>query len=141
MPGLGVVDLDHPGVGYRMTSLNSLKDVQQRHIAGTCRQAEAASVPALAGIFHADHRELIAHQNQWPFRIVNYMDLIGESVGLTRHDRFKELKLMQAADAIMAETRDLAEAYGLDPDEVRGVIANDMLADQHLPIDRTRHPN
>lgn len=140
VPGLDLVDIQHPNVGYQLTSLNGIKDVQLGHIAGTFRQAEAAGVTALAGIFHADHRELVAHENQWPFKIVNYMDLIGASMGLNRPDLLKRFKLMQDADAILAATQDMIDLHNLDPEEVRDVIINDLLADQHLPIDRAKHP-
>ena len=140
IPGLQLVDLEHPGVGYQLTSLDGLPDVQQRHIAGTFRQAEAKGVDVLAGVFHADHRELVSHQNEWPFEIVNYMELIGESMGLTRPDLFKRMKLMQDADAIMAEAKDMIALHGLNPEEVRDVILADILGEQRLPRDRTSHP-
>lgn len=140
VPGLELVDLEHPGVGYQMSSLDGMPDVQQRHIAGTFRQAEAAGVDVLAGVFHADHRELVDHQNEWPFEIVNYMELIGESMGLSRPDLFKRMKLMQDADAIMAEAADLIETHGLDPEEVRDVILSDIFGERKLPTDRSLHP-
>jgi len=140
VPGLDLVDLDHPGVGYQMTSLDGLPEVQQRHIAGTLRQAEAQGVHVLAGVFHADHRELVSHQDDWPFAIVNYMELIGESLGLHRPDLFKRMKLMRDADAILAEAKDMIALHGLDAEEVREVILSDILGEQKLPRDRSAHP-
>ena len=141
IPGLELVDLDHPDAGYQMTSLDIHPKVQQGHIAGTFRQAEEKGVQVLAGIFHADHRELVSHQSEWPFEIVNYMELIGESLGLRREDLFKRFKLMQDADAITAETADMIRAHGLDPEEVRDVILKDVIEDQKLPRDRSLHPS
>ena len=140
IPGLELVDLEQPGVGYQLTSLDIMPEVQKRHIAGTFRQAEARGVDTLAGVFHADHRELVSHQNEWPFEIVNYMELIGESMGLSRPDLFKRMKLMQDADAIMAEAADLIETHGLDPEEVRDVILSDIFGERKLPTDRSLHP-
>lgn len=140
IPGLDFVELDHPGVGYQLTSLDGLPDVQKRHIAGTLRQAEAKGVEVLAGVFHADHRELVSHQNDWPFEIVNYMELIGESLGLTHPDLFKRMKLMQDADEILASAKDMIALHGLDADEVRAVILTDILGEQKLPRDRALHP-
>ena len=108
--------------------------------AGTFRQAEAKGIEVLAGVFHADHRELVSHQNDWPFEIVNYMELIGQSLGLYREDLFKRMKLMQDADAIMADARDMIETHGLNADEVREVILSDIIGEQKLPRDRSRHP-
>jgi len=53
---------------------------------------------------------------------------------------FKRLKLMQDADAIMADAGALIDEHGLDPEEVRDVVIHDLLGDQHLPIDRALHP-
>ena len=36
------------------------------------------------------------------------------------------------ADAILATSRDLIEANGLDPEEVREVVITDMLGEQHV---------
>ncbi|MAO56832.1 MAG: hypothetical protein CMM61_14225, partial [Rhodospirillaceae bacterium] len=72
--------------------------------------------------------------------IVNYMELIGESMGLSRPDLFKRMKLMQDADAIMAEAADLIETHGLDPEEVRDVILSDIFGERKLPTDRALHP-
>ncbi|MEK9722149.1 MAG: (Fe-S)-binding protein [Rhodospirillaceae bacterium] len=140
IPGLTVVDLKLPGVGYQMSSLAVLPDFQKKHIADTLAAAEAAGVTTLAGIYHADHRELASHEAQWPFEVVNYMDLIGESLGLDRPDLFKRLKLMGDADAILAEAAPLIAAHGLDAEEARDVVLRDVLGEQILPVDRALHP-
>jgi hypothetical protein len=55
-------------------------------------------------------------------------------MGLHRHDRYKELKLMQDADQIVAECKDLIEQHSLDVTTARNVIAKGMLGDQPLPL-------
>ncbi len=140
IPGLELVDLGITSMGYQLTSLSTMPEKQRQHIAESLGKAEQAGVTTLAGIFHADHRELVSHENQWPFEIINYMELIGQSMGLNRPDLFKRLKLMQDVDAIVAETHDLIEVHNLDLEEVRDVILKDILEDQYLPLDRTQHP-
>ena len=66
-------------------------------------------------VYHSDHRSLCAHERDWPFRIVNLLEIVGQSVGVHRHDRFKELKLLQDADLIVAECQDLIAQHALDP--------------------------
>ncbi len=105
----------------------------------TLRAAEEAGVTTLAGIYHSDHRELSAHEDAWPFEIANFMELIGESMGITRTDLFKRLKLMQDVDAILAASKAYIEQNDLDPEEVREVVLRDLLGEQLLPIDRSRH--
>jgi heterodisulfide reductase subunit D len=138
--GLELVDLEVEQAGYHLTSLATMPDFRRRQIADTLRAAEAANVDTLAGIFHSDHRELVSHQNAWPFEAVNYMELIGEAMGITREDTFKQLKLMADVDAILTESYPMIEQNGLDLDEVREVILNDILGEQYLPTDRALHP-
>jgi hypothetical protein len=98
--------------------------------------AAAANVDALAGIYHACHRDLCAHEAEWPFDVVNFLELVGESMGIRHEDHFKRLKKLQDADAVLADVMDLVQAHGLDVDEVRKVIASEMLAEQTLPLGR-----
>jgi Fe-S oxidoreductase len=136
IPGLEFVDLAQPRLGYHCNMLAALpaykRDVHREQL----EAAEAAGVTTLAGIYHACHRELCSHERDWPFEVVNFLELVGESLGLTRPDLFKRLKLMQDVDAILAETAELIETHHLDLDEARSIIAKDMLADQPLPLGR-----
>jgi hypothetical protein len=140
VPGLELVDLGIAGVGYHLTSLASVPGYRDRALAELLRRAEAAGITTLAGIFHSDHRELVGHEPEWPFRIVNYMELVGASLGVSREDTFKRLRLMRDVDAILAACSEQIEANGLDPDEAREVILADVLAGQLLPVERARHP-
>jgi heterodisulfide reductase subunit D len=74
------------------------------------------------------------HERDWPFRIVNLLELVGESMGLKRHDRYKELKIMQDADQIISECSDLIAQHALDPGKARDVVVKAMLGDQPLPL-------
>src|SRR5581483_7058288 len=84
--------------------------------------ATAAGVDALVALYHSDHRELCAHERDWPFRIMNLYEIVGLSMGLHRDDHYKRLKMMQDADAILADCRDLVEAHGLDVEATRAAI-------------------
>ena len=77
---------------------------------------------------------MCAHERDWPFRIINILEVVGESMGLHRHDRYKELKLMQDADQIIAECQDLIVKHSLDVAVARSVIVKGMLGDQPLPL-------
>ncbi|MFI4960440.1 MAG: hypothetical protein ACHP82_03185 [Hyphomicrobiales bacterium] len=54
-------------------------------------------------------------------------------MGLHHDDTFKRLKIMQDADAIVADCKDLIAARGLDPALARAVVKA-MLAEQPLPL-------
>ena len=96
--------------------------------------AEAAGIDALVAIYHVDHRELCAHERDWPFRIINILDIVGASMGLHHDDHFKRLKIMQDADAIVADCKDMIDAYRIDPAMARSVVVKAMLNEQPLPL-------
>jgi hypothetical protein len=54
-------------------------------------------------------------------------------MGLHHDDRFKRLKMMQDADAILDDCRDLVSQHGLDPETMRLAIQA-MLDEQPLPL-------
>jgi hypothetical protein len=70
----------------------------------------------------------------WPFRIMNILEVIGESMGLHRHDRYKELKIIQDADQIVADCSELIAEHSLDPGNAREVVVKVLLGDQPLPL-------
>jgi hypothetical protein len=136
IPGLEFVDLAQPRVGYMCNTLNALPAFK-REVHRTQLQAAAdAGVTTLAGIYHACHRELCSHERDWPFEVVNFLELVGESIGLTRPDLFKRLKLMQDVDAVLADAAPMIATHGLDLDEARAVVLRDILEEQPLPLMR-----
>jgi hypothetical protein len=60
------------------------------------------------------------------FELVNFMELIGEAMGLHIPDLYKRLRLMGGIDQIIADTSDLIAAHQLDLDTVRDALAEDM---------------
>jgi hypothetical protein len=56
-------------------------------------------------------------------------------VAILHHDdNFKRLKIMQDADAIVSDCRDLIAIHKLDPTIARDVVVKAMLAEQPLPL-------
>jgi heterodisulfide reductase subunit D len=134
IPGLEFVDLAQPRIGYMCSAVTP---AMKRDLHGQALEAAAeAGVTTLAGVYHSCHRDLCAHERDWPFEVVNFMELIGASMGLERPDLFKRLKVMQDVDRVIAETHDLIAVHDLDLDEVRQVIARDMLGEQSRPLGR-----
>jgi hypothetical protein len=134
IPGLDFVDLDQPRVGYMCNTLNALPIYKRSVHQSQLEAAEQAAVTTLAGIYHACHRELCSHERDWPFEVVNFLELVGESLGLARPDLFKRLKLLQDIDAILAEVKPMIETHGLDLDEARAIVLSEMLGEQPLPL-------
>jgi heterodisulfide reductase subunit D len=132
--GIEIVDLGQPTVGLMSNALNALPEYKRALRRAELEAAAAAKVDALVAFYHVDHRELCAHERDWPFRIINILEIVGESMGLRHDDHFKRLKIMQDADAIVADCRDLIVKHDLDPRVVREVVVKATLAEQPLPL-------
>ena len=140
IPGLEIVDLEMDRIAYTLVATRSMPEYGKRMLAKMLHAAEDVGVTTLAGIYHSDHRELSAHEDAWPYEIINFMELIGESMGITRPDLFKRLKLMQDVDAIVAASQEYIDENDLNPEEVREIVLKDLLGEQFLPVDRSQHP-
>jgi Fe-S oxidoreductase len=134
VPGVELVDLGQPAVGLMANYFRALPDYRNQLYRAELEAARAAGVDALAAVYHADHRDLCVHEGEYPFRIVNLLEIVGESMGLSQTDNFKRLKLMQDADAIVEDCRDLIAAHGIEIDEARRIVETAMLGEQALPL-------
>ena len=134
IPGLTVVDLDQPRVGYMCNSLAPVPAFKRALHSRELAAAEEAGVDALVGIYHACHRELCAHETTYPFRIVNFLELVGEAMGVDRPDLFKQWKTMQDVDRVLADSAPQIAAAGLDLETVREVLVTAILGEQPLPL-------
>jgi len=139
IPGLELVALDVPKVGYALTALAPTGDALKGLLATELSAAANIGVDTLVGVYHTEHRELAGHESQWSFDVANYLELIAESMGIFREDVFKRLKTMQDVDAILSESAELIRVNGLDPEQTREVVMADLLSDQILPLDRSEH--
>jgi heterodisulfide reductase subunit D len=134
IPGITPVDLNQPVVGLQSVSVGVLPKFKRELQLKELEAASKGGIDALVTVYHSDHRELCAHERERPFQIINLLELIGASMGLKRHDRYKELKILQDADQIISECGDLIAQHALDPDKARAVVVKSMLADQPLPL-------
>jgi heterodisulfide reductase subunit D len=134
IPGIQIVDLKQPAIGLQSSSLGVIADHKRELQRAVLQAAGDAGVDALVTLYHSDHRELCAHEFDWPFQIVNLMEILGQSMGLYRHDRYKELKIAQDADLIVSECSDMIAHHAIDPAQAREMIVKAMLGDQPLAL-------
>ncbi len=134
VPGIEVIDLNLPEMGLMSNSLSTVpslkKDLQAQELAA----AEAAGVDALAAVYHADHRELCAHERDYPFSVINFLEIIAESMGIFRDDTFKTMKIKQDADKILKDCADMLEANAISKDHARPIIETALLGEQPVPL-------
>ena len=82
VPGIEVVDLQQPAVGLQSNSLRINPKYRRELQENELEAAQAAGIDALVAVYHSDHRELCAHERDWPFRIMNMYEIVGLSMGL-----------------------------------------------------------
>jgi heterodisulfide reductase subunit D len=133
VPGVELVDLQQPAVGMMANYFRALPAYRRELYQNELDAAARAGVDALVAVYHADHRELCAHERDYPFRIMNVLEIVGASMGIHHDDHFKRLKLLQDVDAIAADCQDLIAQHGLDPATTRAAIQA-MLDEQPLPL-------
>jgi heterodisulfide reductase subunit D len=138
VPGVELVDLEQPAVGLMSNYFRALPAYRRELQRNELDAAQAAGVDALVAVYHADHRELCAHERDYPFRIMNVLEIVGQSMGLHHADEFKRLKKLQEIDLIADECRDLVVRHGLDAASTRRAIQA-MLDEQPLAL-RGRGP-
>jgi Fe-S oxidoreductase len=133
VPGVELVDLGQPAVGLMSNYFRALPALRRELQKNELDAAEGARIDALVAVYHADHRELCAHERDYPFRIMNLLEIVGDSMGIHHDDHFKRLKMLQDVEAIAADCQDLVAQHGLDPATTRQAIQA-MLEEQPLPL-------
>jgi Fe-S oxidoreductase len=122
IPGAELIEIDVPRVGTQANSLAQLptdkRELVQRELAAVAD----AGVTTLATVYHACHREICDAGNGRSFEVVNFMELLGEGLGLDSEDLYKRLKLIGDIDEIIVETAPLIESHRLDLDTVRDAL-------------------
>ena len=128
VPGVEFVDIDTPRVGTQANSLAPLPAFKRELVARELAAVADARVTTLATVYHACHRELCDAGQGRSFEIVNFMEILGEGLGLHAEDLYKRLKLIGDIDAIIVETSPLIAEHDLDLDTVRDALCAEFAA-------------
>jgi len=122
VPGVELIEIDVPRVGTQANSLAVLPDFKRELVARELAAVADAGVTTLTTIYHACHRELCDAGDGRSFEVVNFMEILGEGLGLRSEDLYKRLKLISDIDDIIVETSPLIAEHGLDLDTVRDAL-------------------
>src|SRR4029077_13265246 len=113
IPGAELVDIDVPRVGTQANSLAQLPKFKRELVERELRAVADAGVTTLATIYHACHRSICDAGEGRSFEIVNFMEILGQGLGLHSEDLYKRLKLIGDIDEMIVETAPLIEANNL----------------------------
>src|SRR6266852_1166233 len=122
VPGAELIEIDVPRVGTQANSLAQLPDFKRELVQREFAAIADAGVTTLATIYHACHRQICDAGEGRSFEIVNFMEILGEGLGLYSEDLYKRLKLIGDIDEMIVETAPLIEANRLDLDTVRAAL-------------------
>src|SRR5229473_3283385 len=122
VPGAELVEIDVPRVGTQANSLAQLPDFKRALVQREFAAVADAKVTTLATIYHACHRQICDAGEGRSFEIVNFMEILGEGLGLYSEDLYKRLKLIGDIDEMIVENAPLIEANRLDLDTVRDAL-------------------
>src|SRR5262249_41442811 len=123
IPGAELVEIDVPRVGTQANSLAQLPEFKRELVRRELQAVADAGVTTLATIYHACHREICDAGDGRSFEVVNFMELLGEGMGLDSEDLYKRLKQIRDIDDIIVETAPLIAANRLDLDPGREAFA------------------
>lgn len=124
--GLELVDFGYEMASYQCNSI-SLPDYKKEQQRAHFDAAVAAGIDTLAVVYHGCYRGLCTASGDYPFEVVNYVELIGEAMGITHPSSFKRLKLLGDSDKVLDEVGQMIAQNSMDPDEVRTVVETEML--------------
>ena len=133
VPGIELVDLGLPAIGLMSNALRTLPDYKKKLQLQELEAARDAGIDALVAVYHVDHRELCAHERDWPFQVLNLLEVVGSSMGIAYPDHYKRLKILQDVDLIIAECHEQLAHHGI-ADEAARTSIQAMLDDQPLPL-------
>src|SRR5438105_7797880 len=128
VPGAELVEVDVPRVGTQANSLAQLPKYKRELVQRELAAVADAGVTTLVTIYHACHREICDAGQGRSFEVVNFMELLGEGLGLDSADLYKRLKQIREIDDIIVETAPFIEANRLDLDTVRNALAFEFTA-------------
>ncbi len=122
IPGAELIEIDVPRVGTQANSLAQLPDFKRELVQRELAAVADAGVTTLATIYHACHRQICDAGDGRSFEVVNFMEILGEGLGLYSEDLYKRLKLIGDIDEIIVETAPMIAANRLDLDTVRDAL-------------------
>lgn len=123
IPGLEIVPIQQIGnYGYMCSRLDQAQAAKADMHRLVLENAKAAQVDALLTVYHSCHRDLSAYEGRYPFEVRNFLDVLGEAMGLHREDKYKKWQLLGDAEAIIADAQPFIEMNRLNLGDVRFVV-------------------
>ena len=123
IPGLELVQTEQHVYGYQCSTI-VLPEVQRAALDGAVSEAQRLEADALVSVFHGCHRFLVerAIEQRAPFEVVNWVSLLGRSLGVEQKDRYRAFALLGDEDLILEEALALDAGDGIPIDKLKAAI-------------------
>lgn len=116
----GLTLLDGPAhPGHMCSALAAVPGALQAAASGTWSAATAGKADTLCTIFHPCHRELLALDGRDGIRVMNWVQLVAEAMGLPTADAYRDWRKGSAPDLDAIEKADPARYATLIEPELR----------------------
>lgn len=102
IPGLELVQTEFSAPGHMCSALSRVPAALKDATRALCGEAAAAQVDTVVTVFHSCQRLLCGLEGSEAFAVVNYVNLLTESMGLTTRDDYKAWKLAGSEAAVVA---------------------------------------
>jgi Fe-S oxidoreductase len=123
IPGITIVPVEQIGnYGYMCSRLDQAPVAKADMHRTVLESAKVAGVDVLITVYHSCHRDLSAHEDRYPFAVRNFLDVLGEAMGLYREDKYKKYQRLADPEAIIEDARPFIEMNRLNLEDVRFVI-------------------
>ncbi len=103
IPGVELVATAVSAPGHMCSALSRVPASMQDATRAVCDAAVSANADTVATVFHSCQRLLCGLEGTEPFTVVNYVNLLTESMGLSSQDDYKQWKLAGSEAAVIAK--------------------------------------
>ena len=103
IPGLELVETEVAAPGHMCSALSRVPEAMRDETRALCDAAVNANVDTVATVFHSCQRLLCALEGSESFKVVNYVNLLTEAMGLPSQDDYKDWKLAGSEEAVIAK--------------------------------------
>ncbi len=101
VPGLELVTSDVAAPGHMCSALAGVPAAMRDVTRAACELVAATGAQDLVTVFHSCQRMLCGLEASEPFRVVNYVTLLAESMGMELADEYKQWKNAGSAEAVL----------------------------------------
>ena len=102
VPGLTLIDPDYAAPGHMCSALQAVPAAMKDVTHATVDRANASAVDAVVTVFHSCQRLLCGLEASENFRVMNYVNILAEALGLQMHDEYGAWKKAADDEAIAA---------------------------------------